>query len=212
MGRYLLQACIRCWLPALSIVLLFGSSAEAQWNTSIHWGFMRAKAIHLEPTLTELTSGSTWLYGDWDIGYVANDKVSIHVGVGGFAAESTVLTSITGVPVTLKIEPTVVTFPLFARVALNEPGQTVRAFLEGGPSISSVEADVSAAAGGFSQGLGVSDERVGYSAGIGFIARLGQGSLKLIPRVRYNFISKANGAEFDGSNVTVTIGIGFGRM
>jgi hypothetical protein len=132
------------WLIALCLlVLCISKDAEAQWNTSIHWGFMRANAIHLEPTLTGLTSGSTFLYGDWDVGYVANDKVSIHVGVGGFAAESTVLTSISGVPVTLKIEPTVITFPLFARVALNDPGQTVRAFLEGGPSISSVEADLS---------------------------------------------------------------------
>ena len=197
---------------SLFAVLLIAGSSEAQLNGSLHWGFMRANAIYLEPSLSDFRSGNTWLYGDFDFGYVASDKLSIHVGGGGFTAESSVATVSQGVPLTFVVDVTVVTFPLFARLQFSERGQAVRAFLEAGPSISSVEADISGTGGGQTLNLGVSDERFGFSLGLGFVARPGKGSLKLIPRVRYNYISKADGATFDASNVTVTIGIGFGRM
>jgi hypothetical protein len=203
------EAGMKIHMRLVLILVLWLSPAicGAQFVSSLNWGYLYAKKIAINDTGTEFGGLGTWTNLDADIGFMFSDKVGVHVGFGGFKSTSTLAAG----GAVAKLEAQNAGFPLFARVFFTEKGQGVRGFIEAGPSLNVQEFDLSASSltGVGSLNIDGQEEKFGFTVGVGFVAPLSGGKLKIIPKARYNYVAKTG--EFDASSFVFTIGIGFGR-
>jgi hypothetical protein len=194
----------------LILILVFWLSPAvcgAQFVSSLNWGYLHAKQIALDDTGTDFEGLGTWTNLDADIGFMFSEKVGVHVGFGGFKTTS----SLSSGGAVAKLEAQNASFPLFARVFFTEKGHGVRGFIETGPSLNVQEFELSASSltGVGSLSVDGQEEKFGFTVGVGFVAPVSGGKLKIIPKARYNYVAKTG--EFDASSFVLTIGIGFGQ-